>query len=121
MLNKYFLVVLTENLSGGVSQTITPYDTYKECESKWRDALSKTGGNPQTAYAIFEILDMYGRSMQDNYYVVDNTTTQYVAITDATATAEEGVTYYVFIDNQYVADTGVEVGDRVFGKYVVAE
>lgn len=121
MLNKYFLVVLAENLNGGVSQTITPYDTYKECESKWRDALSKTGGNPQTAYAIFEILDMYGRSMQDNYYVVDNTTTQYVAITDATATAEEGVTYYVFIDNQYVADTGVEVGDRVFGKYVVAE
>lgn len=121
MLNKYFLVVLTENLSGGVSQTITPYDTYKVAEEKWRDALSKTGGNPQTAYGIFEVLDMYGRSVDKNYYVVDNTTAQYVAITDADATAEEDVTYYVFINNQYVADTGVKVGDRVFGKYVVAE
>ena len=121
MLGKYFLVVLAENLSGGVSQTITPYDTYKECESKWRDALSKTGGNPQTAYGIFEMLDMYGRVMNNNYYIVDNTTTQYVAITDADATAEEGVTYYVFINNQYVEDTGVSVGDRVYGKYVVAE
>jgi hypothetical protein len=47
--------------------------------------------------------------------------TQYVEITDPDAVAEDGVTYYVLINNQYVADTGVEVGDRVFGKYVVAE
>ena len=121
MLNKYFTVKLTENLSGGVAQTITAFNTYKEAESQWRDDLSKVGGNPQTAYAIFEILDMYGRVMNDNYYIVDNTATQYTAITDADATAEQGVTYYVFINNQYVEDTGVEVGDRVFGKYVVAE
>ena len=71
-MNKYFLVVLSLNKSGGVSQTITAYDDYKSAESKWRDNLSTIGGNPQTAYAIFEILDMYGRVMTTNYYVVDN-------------------------------------------------
>lgn len=121
MLNKYFTVKLTENLSGGVAQTITAFNTYKEAESQWRDDLSKVGGNPQTAYAIFEILDMYGRVMGGNYYTVDNSEVQYAAITDVDAVAEAGKTYYVFINNQYVADTGVSVGDRVYGKYVVAE
>lgn len=47
--------------------------------------------------------------------------TQYVAITDVDAVAESGVTYYVLINNAYVADTGVSVGDRVYGKYIIAE
>ena len=47
--------------------------------------------------------------------------TQYVEITDVDAVAESGVTYYVLINNAYVEDTGVSVGDRVYGKYVIAE
>lgn len=45
---------------------------------------------------------------------------QYIEITDLDAVAEEGVTYYVVIGGEYVADTGVQIGDRVYGKYVVA-
>lgn len=45
---------------------------------------------------------------------------QYIEITDLDAVAEEGVTYYVLIGGEYVEDTGVQIGDRVFGKYVVA-
>ena len=121
MLNKYFLTILSQNKSGGVSQTIDAYDTYKEAEGKWRDKLSQIGGNPQTAYAIFEILDMYGRSMNTNYYVVDNTGVKYAVITDIDAVAESGVAYYVLIGNAYSEDTGVKVGDSVYGKYIIAE
>ena len=71
MLNKYFLVILSMNKSGGVSQTITAYDTYDEAEDDWRDKMSTIGGNPQTAYAVFEILDPYGRIMNTNNYTVD--------------------------------------------------
>lgn len=72
MITKYFLVVITVNQSDKVSQDITAYDTYKEAEGKWRDKLSQVGGNPQTKYAIFEVLDNYGRPMNTNYYIVDN-------------------------------------------------
>ncbi len=72
MITKYFLVVITVNQNDGVSQDITAYDTYKEAEGKWRDKLSQVGGNPQTKYAIFEVLDNYGRVMNPNYYIVDN-------------------------------------------------
>lgn len=120
MLTKYNLLTKTMNMSGGEESKVASYDTYKQAESAWRDALSKIGGNPQTAYMVAEIIDPYGRTM--NPYTVDNTPeTQYTIITDADAVAEEGKTYYVLINNQYVEDTGVEVGDRVFGKYVVAE
>lgn len=71
MLNKYFLVILTLNKSGGTSQTITAFDTYDEAEDDWRDKLSTVGGNPQTAYAVFEILDPYGRPVSPNIYTVD--------------------------------------------------
>lgn len=71
MLNKWFLVILTLNKSGGNSQTITPFDTYADAEDEWRDKLSQIGGNPQTAYAVFEILDPYGRPVETNVYTVD--------------------------------------------------
>lgn len=54
-------------------------------------------------------------------YINHKPVTQYVEITDPDAVAEQGVTYYVLINNDYVTDTGVQTGDRVFGKYVVAE
>ncbi len=120
MLNKYNLLTKTQNMSGGEETKVSSYDTYKQAESAWRDALSKVGGNPQTAYMVAEIIDPYGRTM--NPYTVDNTPEPlYTIITDIDATAEDGVTYYVLINDQYVADTGVSVGDRVYGKYVVAE
>ena len=45
---------------------------------------------------------------------------QYIEITDLDAVAEDGVTYYVLIGVEYAEDTGVQIGDRVYGKYVVA-
>lgn len=71
MLNKYFLVILALNKSGGVSQEITAYSTYADAEDDWRDKMSTVGGNPQTVYAVFEILDPYGRIMPTNCYTVD--------------------------------------------------
>lgn len=43
---------------------------------------------------------------------------QYVEITDPDAVAEDAVEYYVLINGAYIEDTGVQVGDRVYGKYV---
>lgn len=71
MLNKWYLVTLVLNTSGGNSQTIKAYDSYEEAEDDWRDALSKTGGNPSTAYMVAEILDPYGRPVAKNDYIVD--------------------------------------------------
>lgn len=71
MLNKWFLVVLTLNKSGGTAQTITAFDTYDDAEDEWRDQMSTVGGNPQTAYAVFEILDPYGRPVGTNIYTVN--------------------------------------------------
>lgn len=53
-------------------------------------------------------------------YISHKPVISYVEITDLDAVAEEGVTYYVLINNEYVEDTGVQIGDRVYGKYVVA-
>ena len=71
MLNKWFLVTLVLNTEGGTSQQIKAYDSYEEAEDDWRDALSKTGGNPSTAYMVAEILDPYGRPISKNDYIVD--------------------------------------------------
>ena len=45
---------------------------------------------------------------------------QYIEITDPDAVAEDGKTYYVLIGGMYVEDTGVQTGDRVYGKYIPA-
>lgn len=46
---------------------------------------------------------------------------QYIEITDPDAVAEDAVEYYVLINGAYIEDEGVQVGDRVYGKYVKVE
>ena len=53
-------------------------------------------------------------------YISHKPAISYVEITDPEAVAEEGVTYYVLIGGEYIEDTGVQIGDRVYGKYIVA-
>ena len=53
-------------------------------------------------------------------YISHKPVISYVEITDLDAVAEDGKTYYVLIGGEYIEDTGVQIGDRVYGKYVVA-
>ncbi len=67
MLNKYFVMVLSLNQSGGNAQEVKAYDTYNEAEEKYFDALSSYGGNPQTGWAHIAMLDTYGREIPDRH------------------------------------------------------
>lgn len=63
MLNKYFVLVLSRNKSGGNSEEITRHDTYEAAESKYFDKCSNYAGNAQTGYVVIQLLDGYGRVM----------------------------------------------------------
>lgn len=68
MLNKYYVLVLSINKSGGNSEEISRHDTYEAAESKYFDKCSNYAGNAQTGYVVIQLLDGYGR-------VVDGKTT----------------------------------------------
>ena len=64
MLNKYYVLVLSINKSGGNSEEITRKDTLTEAENFFYDKCSSFGGNPQTGYVVVQVLDMYGRAIK---------------------------------------------------------
>ena len=127
---KYYLQKYVTNTTG---QDADPSCViYKDADEKkafekvataYHQELAPLHNADDVLYAIVQIQDEYGRVVGGYSETVDHRPepAPYIVITDIGATAEEGVTYYVLINNQYVADTGVEVGDRVYGKYVVAE
>lgn len=63
MLNKYFVLVLSLNKSGGNSEEIIRKDTYDEAESTYYDKCSNYAGNAQTGYVVVQLLDQYGRAI----------------------------------------------------------
>lgn len=68
MLEKFYVLVLSLNKSGGNSEEISRHDTYEAAESKYFDKCSNYAGNAQTGYVVIQLLDGYGR-------VVDGKTT----------------------------------------------
>ena len=63
MLNKYYVLVLSINKSGGNAEEIQRFDDYNSAESKYYDKCSAYAGNDQTGYVVIELLDGYGRSI----------------------------------------------------------
>lgn len=61
MLNKYYVLVLSLNKSGGNSEEITRKDDYNSAESTYYDKCSSCAGNAQTGYVVVQLLDGYGR------------------------------------------------------------
>lgn len=57
---KWSVIIYTTNQQGGVSQSITAYDTEKQAEDKFFDNLSKLGGNEQTRYLRVELRNADG-------------------------------------------------------------
>lgn len=64
MLNKYYVLVLSLNQSGGNSEEITRKDTLTDAENLFYDKCSSFGGNPSTGYVVVQILDQYGRAIK---------------------------------------------------------
>ena len=63
MLNKYYVLVLSLNKSGGNSEEILRKDDYNSAESTYYDKCSSQAGNAQTGYVVIQLLDTYGRSI----------------------------------------------------------
>ena len=61
MLNKYYVLVLSLNKSGGNSEEITRKDDLTFAENLFYDKCSAYGGNPSTGYVVVQVLDEYGR------------------------------------------------------------
>lgn len=61
MLEKYYVLVLSKNKSGGNSEEITKKDDLTSAENLFYDKCSQYGGNPATGYVVVSVLDMYGR------------------------------------------------------------
>ncbi len=61
MLNKYYVLILSLNKSGGNAEEITRKETLTEAENLFYDKCSQYGGNAQTGYVVVSVLDMYGR------------------------------------------------------------
>lgn len=64
MLNKYFVLLLSLNKSGGNSEEITRKDTYEEAENLFYTKCSQYAPNPATGYVVVELLDGYGRAIK---------------------------------------------------------
>lgn len=64
MLNKYYVLVLSLNKSGGNSEEITRKDDYNSAESTYYDKCSNYAGNAQTGYVVIQLLDTYGRPIK---------------------------------------------------------
>ena len=64
MLEKFYVLVLSLNKSGGNSEEISRHDTYEAAESKFFDKCSNYAGNAQTGYVVIQLLDGYGRAIK---------------------------------------------------------
>lgn len=64
MLNKYYVLVLSLNKSGGNSEEIIRKDDYNSAESTYYDKCSNYAGNAQTGYVVIQLLDGYGRAIK---------------------------------------------------------
>lgn len=61
MLNKFFVLILSLNKSGGNSEEIIRKDDYSSAESTFYDKCSSYAGNAQTGYVVIKLLDGYSR------------------------------------------------------------
>ena len=64
MLNKYYVLILSLNKSGGNAEEITRKDDLTSAENLFYDKCSQYGGNAQTGYVVVSLLDMYGRTIK---------------------------------------------------------
>ena len=64
MLNKYYVLVLSLNKSGGNSEEITRKDTYEEAENLFYTKCGQLAPNPATGYIVVALLDTYGRAIK---------------------------------------------------------
>ena len=71
MLNKYYVLVLSINKSGGNSEEISRHDTYNDAEEKYYDKCSSYAGNVQTGYVVIQLLDGYGRVVNGKTATID--------------------------------------------------
>ena len=90
----------------------------------WHAQCRALRGDKDTTKYICRIVDENLTQYQGFAEFCDRTPIpepQYIEIVDPNETAKEGQTYYVLIDGSYVEDTGIQVGDRVYGKYIRVE
>ena len=71
MFEKFRLVQISKNIEGGEAQTITAYETEKECYNAFYTALDKVGTNPSTAKLEMMILGLDGKAVKIEQ--IDNT------------------------------------------------
>lgn len=71
MLNKYFIIVLSINKSGGNSEEIIRKDDYNSAESTYYDKCSSYAGNAQTGFVVIKLLDGYGRPIEGRTAMID--------------------------------------------------
>lgn len=64
MLNKFYVLVLSLNQSGGNSEEIIRKDDYNSAESTYYDKCSSYAGNAQTGFVVVQLLDGYGRPIK---------------------------------------------------------
>lgn len=64
MLNKYYVLVLSLNKSGGNSEEITRKDTLTDAENLFYTKCGQLAPNPATGYIVIELLDGYGRAIK---------------------------------------------------------
>ena len=72
MLNKYYVQILSLNLSGGNAQEVKAYADFPTAEKKYCDALSQYCGNDQTGYCVISIIDPYGRIMPGYTFTINH-------------------------------------------------
>lgn len=71
MLNKYYVLVLSLNKSGGNSEEIIRKDDYSSAESTFYDKCSSYAGNAQTGFVVVKLLDGYGRPIEGRTAMID--------------------------------------------------
>lgn len=71
MLEKFYVLVLSINKSGGNSEEITRHDDFNSAENKYFDKCSQLAGNAQTGYVVIQLLDGYGRPIEGRTATID--------------------------------------------------
>lgn len=71
MLEKFYVLVLSLNQSGGNSEEIIRKADYNSAESTFYDKCSSYAGNAQTGYVVIKLLDGYGRPIEGRTATID--------------------------------------------------
>ena len=71
MLEKFYVLVLSINQSGGNSEEIIRKADYNSAESTFYDKCSSYAGNAQTGFAVIKLLDGYGRPIEGKTAMID--------------------------------------------------